>query len=296
MIFDKHFYNVDVTNDYKLMNEDIMIIKNKNFNIKQIADSGQCFRMNPISDNKYSLIAFDRYIELEQLEDDLIEISCSEEDYELIWKDYFHLDYDYGRIVDELINGSDEFLREAAIYGSGIRILRQDSFEMLISFIISQNKNIPSIKNCIERISETYGESYRDDKLNISYNAFPSPNELAKARKEDLRALKLGYRDEYILGASRAVAMGDLDLEKLKVSSHEEAIKALKTIKGIGDKVANCISLFGLYHIEAFPIDVWMKRVLSEYYQDKFDPLRYKGYAGIVQQYMFYYIRHVHGI
>ena len=272
-----------------------MRIRNRNLNLRQIADSGQCFRMNMISENKYSLIAFGHHIELEQLEDELIEISCSKEDYEQIWKDYFDLDYEYGRRVDELVGGSDGFLREAARYGRGIRILRQDSFEMLISFIISQNKNIPSIKTCIERISETYGEHRKDKEYNISYNTFPSPYVLAEAKKEDLRALKLGYRDEYIIGASRAVVMGDIDLEELKVCSHEEAVKALKTIKGIGDKVANCISLFGLHHIEAFPIDVWMKRVLSEYYQDRFDPTQYKGYAGIVQQYMFYYIRHIHG-
>lgn len=272
-----------------------MIIRNRNFNLKQIADSGQCFRMNPISENKYSLIAFDRYIELEQLEEDIIDISCSEEDYEVIWKDYFDLDYDYGRIVDDLTSGADEFLKAAASYGSGIRILRQDSFEMLISFIVSQNKNIPSIKACIERICETYGKGIVDKTSGSVYNTFPTANILAMATKEDLRALKLGYRDEYIIGASRAVAMGDINLAELKALSHEEAVAALKNIKGIGDKVANCISLFGLHHIEAFPIDVWMKRVLTEYYQDKFDPMQYKGYAGIIQQYMFYYIRHIHG-
>ena len=273
-----------------------MRISNKNFNIKQIADSGQCFRMNPISENKYSLIAFDRYIELEQVEEHIIDISCNEEDFELIWKDYFDLDYDYDRIVDDLTSSSDEFLKAAASYGSGIRILRQDPYEMLISFIISQNKNIPSIKTCIEKICETYGKRLEDGGRDRAYYTFPTPEILAKANREDLRALKLGYRDEYIIGASRAVIIGDLDLDSLKIYSPEEAVIALKKIKGIGDKVANCISLFGLHHIEAFPIDVWMKRVLSEYYQDKFDPMKYRGYAGIVQQYMFYYIRHIHGM
>lgn len=272
-----------------------MRILNRNFNVKQIADSGQCFRMNPITENKYGLIAFDRYIELEQLEEDVIDVSCSEEDYELIWKDYFDMDYDYGRIIDELSSGDDEFLREAAAYGSGIRILRQNTFEMLISFIVSQNKNIPSIKVCIERIYETYGSAMKDRESGRVYYTFPDPDILAGANREELRALRLGYRDEYIIGAAQAVSRGDIDLDSLKNISHEEAIIALKGIKGIGDKVANCISLFGLHHIEAFPIDVWMKRVLDEYYQGKFDAARYKGYAGIVQQYMFYYIRHIHG-
>lgn len=273
-----------------------MRIRNKNLNIKQIAESGQCFRMNPMLNGKYSLIAFDRYIELEQVEEDLIDLSCSEIEFDLIWKSYFDFDYDYSRVVDKLIGGSDEFLKKAASFGSGIRILRQDPFEMLISFIISQNKNIPSIKACIERICENYGMGKDYNKDGVVYNTFPTPIVLADAKKEDLRALKLGYRDEYIIGAARAVASGEIDLEALMVCSHDDAVKALKSIRGIGDKVANCISLFGLHHIEAFPIDVWMKRVLCEYYQDKFDPGQYSGYAGIVQQYMFYYIRHLHGV
>lgn len=272
-----------------------MRIKNKNLNIKQIADSGQCFRMNPIGNNKHSLIAFDSYIELEQIEEDIVEISCSEKEYERIWKDYFDLDYDYGWIVDTLTKGSDKFMKEAAQYGNGIRILKQNPFEMLISFIISQNKNIPSIKACIERISEKYGTCQKNAITGEPYYTFPAPEMLAAAGKEELRALKLGYRDEYIIGAARAVVSGDIDLEYLMACSHEEAVNALKRIRGIGDKVANCISLFGLHHIEAFPIDVWMKRALDEIYQNKFDPGQYEGYAGIVQQYMFYYIRHIHG-
>jgi N-glycosylase/DNA lyase len=252
--------------------------------------------MNPITEYKYSLIAFDRYIELEQIEEDVISISCTEKDYNLIWEDYFDLKYDYGTIVDKLYAGSDEFLKAAVTYGKGIRILRQEPFEALISFIISQNKNIPSIKACIERICETYGKRCEDKVHNVVYYTFPAPDVLADAKKEKLRALKLGYRDEYIIGAARTVASGEINLDILKKESHEYAIQALKGIRGIGDKVANCISLFGLHHIEAFPIDIWMKRVLSEYYQDNFNPEIYTGYAGIVQQYMFYYIRHIHGI
>lgn len=273
-----------------------MRINNKNFNLKQIADSGQCFRMNPISDNKYGLIAFGRYIELEQIEEDIVEINCNNEDYVGIWKNYFDIDYDYGWIVDSLKEGRDEFLKEAATWGSGIRILRQEPFEMLISFIISQNKNIPSIKACIERICQGYGKKLIDDKTGKTYYTFPTAEKLANAKQDDLRALKLGYRDEYIIGAARRVLNGEIDFDYLKTCSHEEAVETLKKIRGIGDKVANCISLFGLHHIEAFPIDIWMKRVLSDIYDNKFDPGRYQGYAGIVQQYMFYYIRYINGV
>lgn len=274
----------------------IMIIESKNFNLKQIADSGQCFRMNQISDNTYGLIALDRYIELEQVSEDVINITCNEGDYKQIWKNYFDLDYDYGRIVDKLLEGPDEFLRKAASYGSGIRILRQDPFEMLISFIISQNKNIPSIKACIERICETYGNKMEDDISGKVYYTFPGPDILAEAKKEDLRRLKLGYRDEYIIAASRAVVLGHIDLGALMLASHQESVNTLKSIRGIGDKVANCISLFGLHHIEAFPIDVWMRRVLEEFYENEFDVDQFQGYAGIVQQYMFYYVRHLYGV
>lgn len=273
-----------------------MKIHNENLNIQQIAESGQCFRMNPIAENLYSLIAFDRYIEFKQIEENLIEINCSEDDYVRLWKEYLDIDYDYGSIVDSLKEGSDEFLKEAASFGSGIRILRQEPFEMLISFIISQNKNIPSIKACIERICEVYGNKQVDDISGNVYYTFPSPEKLANAKKEDLRALKLGYRDEYIIGASKRIVNGELDFEYLKNCSHEETVEILKSIRGIGDKVANCISLFGLHHVEAFPIDIWMKRVLTDVYDNQFDPGRYHGHAGIVQQYMFYYIRHINGV
>lgn len=270
-----------------------MKIVNRNFNVRQIAESGQCFRMNLIDHNRYSLIAFGRYIELTQTDDETVTINCCEEEYRQIWKEYFDLEYDYGRIVETLSNGRDPFLKKASLYGSGIRILRQEPFEMLISFIISQNKNIPSIKYCIERICEAYGEHRTDIDTGVEYYAFPGPQRLARAKKEELRALKLGYRDEYIIRASQAVMDGTIDLYSLKERSHEEAVRSLKGIRGIGEKVANCISLYGLHHIEAFPVDVWIKKVLHEVYQNGFHTEYYEGYAGIVQQYMFYYMRNL---
>ena len=268
-----------------------MILTTNYLNIRQIAESGQCFRMNPIENGRYSLIAYGRYLELEQLKEDVIELSCTEEVYERVWKDYFHMDYDYGSIVNRLEHCDDEFLRDAVQYGSGIRILRQEPFEMLISFIISQNKNIPSIKTCIERICDKYGACLTDQVTGMVYHVFPTPEQLAKARKEDLRQLKLGYRDSYILSAAKAVAEGTVNLEELKSTDHEEAVKALQGIHGVGEKVANCVSLYGLHHVEAFPVDVWIRRILSEVYGNCFDTAPYTGYAGILQQYMFYYIR-----
>jgi len=276
-----------------------MRIKNPNFNIEQIADSGQCFRMYRLptaeKEVKYGLVAYGKYLELTQISSDVVEMSCSEEEYLDLWENYFDLKYDYNKIVEGLAKGEDIFLREASLYGQGIRILKQEPFEAMISFIISQNKNIPSIKNCIEGICERYG-----DKLSVEgdgvYYAFPTPEVLSQASKAELRALKLGYRDDYIISASLVVYTKQLNLQYLMKGSFEESVIALKKIHGIGEKVANCIALYGLHHIEGFPVDVWILRVLKEIYNDQFEKDRFKGYAGIVQQYMFYYMRFLKGV
>ncbi len=277
-----------------------MFVHNENFNIMQIAASGQCFRMNRMNESKKqkcNLVAYGRYLELTQLDAETVELSCSEEEFHQIWEEYFDLSYDYSKVVTELISGEDEFLKKAAEYGRGIRILKQEPFEAAISFIISQNKNIPAIKSCIEGICRCYGE----DKIsrecgNTPFHLFPKAEVLARADKEALRSLNTGYRDEYILQAARSVVLGDLNLEDLKSKSFEEAVDTLKKLRGIGEKVANCISLYGLHHIEGFPIDVWILRALKEVYNNRFDKGKYQGYAGIVQQYMFYYIRYLKGI
>ncbi|HKL79955.1 MAG TPA: DNA glycosylase, partial [Mobilitalea sp.] len=204
-----------------------MRLVSENLNILQIAESGQCFRMNKIDGNKYNLIAYGRYLEIIQSDGSEFELSCNEGEFQQVWRNYFDLDYDYGSIIKTLSEGEDEFLKSAAEYGSGIRILQQEPFEMLISFIISQNKNIPSIKNCIERICEKYGDRRVSPGNNVVYYTFPLPKQLTKATQEELRELKLGYRDEYILGAARAVAEGNMDLNALKVCSHEEAVVIL---------------------------------------------------------------------
>lgn len=277
-----------------------MLVHNKNFNIQQIADSGQCFRMNRIGnvENKisYRLIAYGRYLELTQQDPETVELSCTKSEFLEVWEDYFDLTYDYGKVIADLNLGDDAFLKGAADYGSGIRILKQEPFEAMISFIISQNKNIPAIRNCVEALCEHYGEKKLCEKNGFTYHTFPTPEALAEAQKEALRALKTGYRDEYIIRAAQAVVEGRINFEELKSSSYEEAVKSLKGIHGIGEKVANCISLYSLHHIEGFPVDVWILRVLQEVYQNHFDKQRYSGYAGIIQQYMFYYYRHLKGI
>lgn len=274
-----------------------MLIHNDNFNIKQIADSGQCFRMNKVEEDKYSLIAYGRYLELVQKDEKTVEISCDETEFDQLWEEYFDLKYDYGYIVQSILQGEDNFLKEAVVYGSGIRIIKQEPFEAAISFIISQNKNIPAIKSCIEAICKRYGDRKDNEEgQGAGYYSFPSPEILALATKEDLRELKTGYRDAYIISAAQAVVDGEVDFSYLMQSSYEDAVKTLKSIHGIGEKVANCISLYGLHHIEVFPIDVWIARVLSEIYNNDFHQEKYDGYAGIIQQYMFYYMRYLKGL
>ena len=266
-----------------------MILKVNNFSIKQIAESGQCFRMNEISKDKYSLIAFDRYIELRQINRSTIDITCNEDEYKKIWYNYFHMGYDYERIYNKLLDGEDPFLKEAASYGWGIRILAQDPFEILISFIISQNKNIPAIKSSLEAICKMFGKCKRQG--SICYYTFPTPQALSEASLEQLRQAKLGYRDKYVLNAAKTIAKGEVDLEALKKMDHTKALEILNSFYGVGEKVANCISLFGLHHLDRVPVDVWIGRVLEEVYDNKFTWDPYKEYAGIIQQYMFYYSR-----
>ncbi len=267
-----------------------MIFEADNLNLKQIADSGQCFRMNEIDDNTYSLIAYNRYTTLKQINETSIDISCARDEFEDIWYNYFDLAYDYGAVCNSLINGDDEFLSDAASFGSGIRILQQEPFEVLISFIISQNKNIPAIKSSIETISKMYGQKKTNG--NITYYTFPSPKALSIASLRGLKEAKVGYRDKYIQNAAQIVASGELDLNSLKAMDHDQAFKELNKIYGVGPKVANCISLFGLHHLDMVPVDVWIKKTLEEIYDNDFGWDKYEGYAGIVQQYMFYYMRY----
>lgn len=270
-----------------------LIITQENFNLGHIALSGQCFRMNEIEENCYSLIAFDKYIELKQLDADRIEISCDAEEFDTVWKDYFDMGFDYKKVVSDLLEGEDEFLKNAAAFGRGLRILRQDFFEILITFIISQRKNIPAIKKSVELLCEKFGEKkYVSNCPEKTYYTFPTPLSLAGAGLSDLRAAGLGYRDIYVKDTSRAIYEKEIDIEFIKQMNYDEAVNQLLTLSGVGIKVANCVALYGLHHIEAFPVDVWINRILKEVYHNNFNHEMYSGFAGVVQQYMFYYIRY----
>jgi N-glycosylase/DNA lyase len=184
---------------------------------------------------------------------------------------------DYGKIKELIKSANDPYLTAAVDYGYGIRMLKQDLWEVVASFIISQRNNILRIKNTVAKL--------RDG------DRFPSPDVIAQYSEQDLRDLGLGYRARYLKNVSAAVANGDLNLDELKTMNYPDAIAFLKRFDGIGDKVANCVALFGLHKIEAFPVDVWIKLVIDERYGGRFDASRFSGYAGIVQQYMFFYER-----
>lgn len=259
-----------------------------NFDLKMIEESGQCFRMKEISDNKYSLVAMERYLEIERIEADTFRFSCSKDEFDTIWEEYFDLKTDYSKFLSS-VDLSDEFLTEAVRYGSGIRILKQDTWEMIVTFIVSQRKSIPSIKNIVERLCMKYGEEKESN--GVTYYTFPSYQVLGLLELQDFQDLGMGYRDKYILKAAKDFLYGEIDLEYLKKASYEDAFKALSSLYGVGIKVANCVLLFGLYHIDAFPIDTWIERIINIRYNGNFPREQYKGYEGIIQQYMFYYAR-----
>lgn len=265
-----------------------MIIKVQNFDIKQIAESGQCFRINRTINSKYTVVALNKVLIIEQLSKDTIEVDCTEEDWNNIWYEYFDLSFNYDKIIKGVLSSDDIFLINAVNFGSGIRILKQDLFETLVSFIISQRKNISAIKICIEKLCKTFGEKivYK----NTEYYLFPKPENLYQATLEQLMETGLGYRAKYIKNLAISIVNKNINLNYIKTLDYNNAINKLLELYGVGIKVANCVALFGLHKIEAFPIDVWISRIIYQYYNGNFDANLYKGYAGIIQQYMFYYV------
>lgn len=271
-------------------------IQYPHLDMKKIAESGQIFRFNVYGD-EYSLVAGDRLLFIKEDKDGYI-LSCSESEFDDFWMYYFDLRVDYSDF-EKNIPKDDLFLINAAEYSYGIRILNQDKWEMLISFIISQRKSIPAIKSSIEKLAKTYGKKIDvripDFIKNIDkgseFYSFPTPKVLSDASLEDLNACSLGYRSPYIEATAKAVFRGDIDLEALSELGDADLLAALMSLKGVGIKVANCVALFGYHRIAAFPIDVWIKRMIDEHYGGEFPLKLYDGYAGVIQQYIFYYGR-----
>ena len=257
-----------------------------NFSLKEICQSGQCFRMYETAENTYELIAGDKYLKMTQ-EGSIVNFYCSDMEFICYWVPYFDIDADYSSYIAK-INPRDTSLVEAAECGSGIRILQQDLWEMIITFLISQQNNISRIRGCVERLCEAYGEKKTSGEK--EYYAFPTPEQLAGASEEDLRKLGMGYRARYIAETTRSILDGEISPERIyRFRYYRRAKQELMKLSGVGEKVADCICLFALHHMDAFPVDTHIRQVLDEHYRRGFPNRRYHGVRGIMQQYIFYY-------
>ena len=285
------------------MKEQIFTLENyKSFEPKHIFECGQCFRWNENEDGSYTGIFKNNILNVKKENNKITFKGVCEENIIKTCTDYFNLDTNYEKIKEELSN-VDEYLKTSISYGNGIRILKQDLWETIISFIISANNNIPRIKGIIERISKQYGrEIIWNEK---SYYTFPTIEELSKASVEELRTLGLGFRDKRVYDTTRMILNKEIDLKKIENSDDVEFIKEeLLKLPGVGGKVADCIMLFALNKFEVFPIDVWVRRVMNELYIKNEDETKvdkkeiaklaqekYSNLAGLAQQYLFYWKR-----
>lgn len=280
------------------------------FELEHIFECGQCFRWHREEDGSYTGVNKYGVFNIKKVSSDTILIDgtlvkddelnsekMSDEDrIRLAFDDYFDLKCDYSKIKT-IISKDDINMQNAIKYGYGIRILNQDPWEMVISYIISAANNIPRISKTIENLSLTYGKEIRyGDKV---YHMFPTPLELSKASISDLRNLNLGFRDKYVYNATQKIANKEINLDEIINLNYLEAKKVLMQLDGIGDKVASCILLFSMRKTESFPVDTWIKKVMAQLYNEskdikkiaKFAEEKFGKYGGIAQQYLFYYMR-----
>jgi len=278
----------------------LIVTINDDFNLYKIAYSGQCFRVYADEDDTYHFITGNHLLRIKQesrepgQDGTAFNVSCSPEEWSLVWENYFDLSTRYSDIRKK-IHSDDKFLNNAAEIGKGIRILKQDYFEMLISFIISQRKSIPAIKSSVEKLCRLYGtpltEYDEKDDTTVRYS-FPTPDKLSQATDTELAGCGLGYRVPYIKAAAERVNTGALNLDKLSELSDEALMETLKSLYGVGEKVANCVALFGYHRVGRAPIDTWINKVIDSEYGGN-DPFgQYPDTAGIMQQYMFYASQH----
>ena len=288
------------------MQEQIYILKNvESFEPKHIFECGQCFRWNMQEDDSYTGVVGENVINVKKVQDDIIIKGIFKDNIKDVCTRYFDLNTDYEEIKKEL-SKIDDNMKVSIQYGEGIRILKQDPWEALISFIISANNNIPRIKGIIEKISKKYGKEIEWN--NAKYYTFPTPEELSKASIKDLRLLGLGFRDSRVFETTQIINNKEIYLEQIeKLDDINILREELLKLPGVGPKVADCIMLFSMKKYEVFPIDVWVKRVMTELYsneiletttnnisnkkilelaENKFGKL-----AGLAQQYLFYWRR-----
>lgn len=276
------------------------ILRNaKSFEPVHIFECGQCFRWNKEEDGSYTGVIKNGVINVKKLGNDVNFTGVCDENIKQICEEYFNLQTNYEAIKEKLSN-TDIYLKNSIEYGNGIRILKQDLWETLLSFIISANNNIPRIKTIIERIAKKYGDKI--EYKNKIYYTFPTPQMLQNASIEDFKGLGLGFRDVRIYETVQKTLEGEINLKELEQEEDTEILrKKLLEIPGVGPKVADCVMLFALNRFDVFPVDVWVKRVISELYFNKkeqtpnviheFAEKQYGNLAGLAQQYLFYWRR-----
>ena len=276
-------------------NNNLILTDVADFKLEHIFDCGQCFRWEKEPDGSYIGVACKRALKIAQENDSVIFYDTTREDFDKIWFNYFDFGTDYSSIKRTLSN--DSVLTQAVRFGDGIRILNQDLWECVVSFIISQSNNIPRIKKIISVLCELYGEkiSY----MGKTYYSFPDINKIRSLSADELSVIKAGFRDKYIRSAAEFFS-GEFDGNYFDGLNYDEAKAELMRIKGIGAKVADCILLFGLSKRSSFPVDVWIKRVVEYFYFDEpqnigkisaFAKERFADLGGYAQQYLFYYAR-----
>lgn len=277
--------------------------KPTSFSLKDIFECGQCFRWNKQQDESYMGVFGKNVIQVKKEKNQIIFTGICENQIQQTIKYYFDLKRDYEKIKKQLSN-IDPYIKKSIHYGEGIRILNQDLWETIISFIISANNNIPRIKGIIERLCQTYGTPIKWN--NNIYYTFPTPEQLQHVTVEQYRKLGLGFRDIRLYETTQMVVKKQIDLEKLKANPNTHQVREqLLTLSGVGPKVADCILLFSdLKRLEVFPIDVWVRRVINDLYIKQQDETKVKKQqiekiaqqkfgelAGIAQQYLFYWRR-----
>lgn len=276
-----------------------------NFEPKHTFECGQCFRWNKTERGSYIGVAFNKVIEVEKNQDNVVIYNTNMQEFNDVWEQYFDFKRDYTKLKNDI--STDEIMKVSVEFGSGMRILRQDPFELIVSFIISANNMIPRIKKSIENICKRWGKSILYEEK--EYYSFPTPEELSMASVEELEECGIGFRAKYIHDTVEKLLEEKKDinslyrLENIIKLDDDDCHKALQTFSGIGPKVADCIMLFSMGKYSAFPVDVWVKRAMHKFYlapdvslkkirdfgRDKFGKL-----SGFAQQYLFYYARENH--
>jgi len=282
--------------EIQVQNNNIILKNVKDFNLNHIFDCGQAFRFNKTGQNTYTGVAFGQALTISQSYNEVILYNTTYENFVNVWYEFFDLDNDYSKIKSTL--ATDEFMSEATKHGYGIRILRQDLWETIISFIISASNNVPRIKGIVERLCQAFGNEL--EYMGNIYYTFPSADKLAALNLEDLSVIRAGFRDKYILDAAKKICDGTISLEAIKAMSTSDAKNALMTINGIGNKVSDCILLFGLNRQDSFPVDVWIKRIMEYCYFTEEQPInvisdyakeKFGNLGGYAQQYLFFWAR-----